>query len=117
MLKTVLPAAEKVEAFRPLLNMLSDVFITSDELCSHWRLTPTHLCNLRKRNKGAPFVKLPSGKILYRVSDIIGAELRGRAGPLTVDVVCLVLAACEELTLHQREIAQRAVRRALEIGK
>jgi hypothetical protein len=113
MLNKKAPAADKAEAFRPLLNMLSDVLITSDELCRHWRLTPTHICNLRKLKKGAPFIKLPSGGIRYRVSEILAAEVRGRGGPLTVDCVCLVLAACEELTVEQRAIAQRHVRNAL----
>lgn len=87
-----LTAADRaeIEAFRPLLNTLSDVLITSDELCKHWRLTPTHLCNLRKLKKGAPFIKLPSGGIRYRISEILPLSFAGGAdrSPSTVFVSC-----------------------------
>lgn len=111
----MLPIVKRVlrmpDAYRPLLDLLSDVLMTSDELCSHWRYTPTHLCNLRKRGK-VPYIKLYSGAIRYRVSEIIEAEIAGTSGTITVEQICLVLAACEKLSPKDREIAQAHIRGA-----
>lgn len=106
----------RVAAYRPLLEMLADVLLTSDELCGHWRYTPTHLCNIRKHGK-VPYIKLASGGIRYRVSEIIAAEIEGTSGPITVEQICLALAACEGLSTKDREIAQAHVRKsfALEV--
>ena len=41
-----------------------------------------------------PWMRLPTGGIRYRVSEIIGAELRGTAGPLTLDHALLAVSAC-----------------------
>lgn len=114
----MLPIAKRLlrmpAAYRPLLDLLSDVLMTSDDLCSHWRYTPTHLCNLRKRGK-IPYIKLYSGAIRYRVSEIIDAEIAGTSGSITVDQVCLILAACEKLSPQDREIAQAHIRNAFAV--
>jgi len=105
--------AHGVEAYRPLLAMLESVLITPAELCEHWRLSASHLCNLRRRGTGLPFIKLgDGGHIRYRLSEIAAAEIRGGAGPLTVERVCLVLSACEGVSLESRAVMQEHVRNA-----
>lgn len=114
MLPTVKRVRRMPTAYRPLIDLLSDVLMTSDELCSHWRYTPTHVCNLRKRGK-VPFIKLYSGAIRYRMSEIIEAEVAGTLGTITVEQICLVLAACEKLSPKDREIAQAHIRSAFAV--
>lgn len=114
----MLPAVKRVlnnsEGYQPLLQLLSDVFITSSELASHWRYTHTHLCNLRKRNAGVPHIKLASGGVRYRLSDVIAAEIEGTSGPMTVERMCLALAACKDLSAQDRATAQAHIRMVLE---
>lgn len=108
------PQPVERDAYQPLFAILNDFLITPAELCQRWRLTPSHLCNLRRRKKGAPFIKIAGGRaVRYRLSDIVAAETRCGAGRLTVSRVCLALAACEELSVEAREIAQQHVRGAL----
>lgn len=107
-------AAHEANAYRPLLDMLSSVFITPKELADHYRYSEEHLCNLRRRKRGWPFIKLPTGGIRYRVSDVIAAEIRATEGPLTIDEVCLALAGCTKLSLEQRAAAQEHLRMAFE---
>ena len=114
----MLPAVKRVlnkpEGYEPLLQLLSDVFVTSSELAAHWRYTQTHLCNLRKRNAGVPHIKLASGGVRYRLSDIIAAEIEGTSGPMTIERVCLALAACKDLSAQDRAIAQAHIRMVFE---
>ena len=57
-----------------------EMLVTPQELAARWRVTDDSLANLRSRKMGLPFVKLPSGPIRYRVSDILAAELEGYRG-------------------------------------
>ncbi len=113
MIKLSPHAAHGVEAYKPLLAMLESVLLTPAELCEHWRLSPSHLCNLRRREKGIPFIKLAGGSgIRYRLSEVAAAEISGSAGPMTVERVCLALAACEALTIEARAMAQDHIRKS-----
>jgi hypothetical protein len=103
-------AAHGVEAYRPLLDMLESVLITPKQLGEHWRYSPAALAGIRMRGAGLPFVKLRTGGVRYRLSDVAAAELQGTGGPLTVDRVVLALAACSGLSVEQRAIAQNHVR-------
>lgn len=69
-------------AYRPLLEMLDDVFMTSGELAGRWRLSDDHLSNVRRAGKGPDWVKLPTGAVRYRAADVIASELAGTGGPL-----------------------------------
>ncbi|CCB67445.1 hypothetical protein [Hyphomicrobium sp. MC1] len=102
------------EAYRPLLELLNDVLVKPKEIAARYSYTEVHLANLRKNNRGWPFIKLDSGGVRYRLSEIIAAEVQNTAGPLTVDRVCLALAACKELSTEHRAIAQRHIRAAFE---
>lgn len=105
-------AAHGVEAYRPLLDMLESVLITPKQLGEHWRYSSGALAGIRTRGAGLPFVKLPTGGVRYRVSDVAAAELQGTGGPLTVDRMMLALAGCSGLSVEQRAIAQGHVRLA-----
>jgi hypothetical protein len=57
-----------------------DVFMKPAELAARWRTDVGTLANLRSRGEGLPFVKLPSGPILYKVADVLAAEAAGARG-------------------------------------
>lgn len=105
-----------VECYKPLLDLLEGVYIPASELAARYGYTEVHLCNLRKGNRGWPFVKLESGGVRYNVADIIAAEIANTHGPLTVERVCLALAACTDLSTTDRAIAQAHVRKAFAVG-
>ena len=92
-------------AHGPLLNLVSDVLISSAALAAHWGYTDNHLSNLR-RNTGAglPFVKLPTGGIRYRMSEVLAAEIAGTVGPLSVDRAILAVSACTAVPAEHRAV-------------
>jgi hypothetical protein len=94
--------AANVDAYRPLLDLLDSIMLTPAELGAHWRYSDDHLCNLRRAGKGPPWVRLPTGAIRYRASDIMAAEIAGTCGGLTLDQVCLAVSACAEVPLEAR---------------
>lgn len=102
-----------VPAFKPLIDLLESVQMTPGELAERWRLSDSHLSNLRRAGKGIPFMKLPTGAVRYRASHVVSAELGAMDGPITVDAVCLALSACRELSPDARAAAQDAVRAAV----
>lgn len=57
-----------------------DIFLTAEEVASRHRKDVRSLANERSRGEGIPFVKLPTGKILYRLSDVLAAERSGQFG-------------------------------------
>lgn len=72
---------------------LDEIFFTTNELAARWRQEVATLENQRVAGTGMPFVKLPSGAIRYRASDVIDAELNGLRG-LTLDRVCKTIKDC-----------------------
>lgn len=117
MIPHVPSAVERHPVYRPLLDVLDSVLMTSGELAKHWRFSEDHLSNLRRAGKGPPFLRLVTGSVRYRVKDILESELAGTRGPLTVDDVCLALSACAALTLEQRAAAIDHIRAAFKRGK
>lgn len=103
----------EVEAYRPLLELLDDILVTSKFLADRYGYTEVHMANLRKHNRGWPYIKLKTGGVRYRLSDVIAAECPNRGAPLTVDSVCQALARCTELSTEQRAILQAHIRKAL----
>lgn len=111
----MIPCPRKIvsaEVYKPLTDMMFETLVTPGELAAHWRYTDDHLSNLRRAGRGLPFLKLPSGGVRYRASDILTAEIQGTGGPLAVDRICLALAACKELPPDARVAAQNAIRAA-----
>lgn len=112
MLAVAPASATNVDAYAPLLDLLAGVLVTPQALGAHWGYTEEHLCGMRRAGRGPAFLKLPTGGIRYRAAEIIGSEIAGTDGPLTVDRVCLALAACSGLSLEARAAAQAHVRAA-----
>jgi hypothetical protein len=102
---------EAGEAYAPLVHLLKDTLIRPRELAERWRYDDDHLANLRRRNVGVPWLRLPtatgktdkpSGAIRYRLSEIVAAEISGMGGALSLERVCLVISSCEFLSDVQR---------------
>lgn len=102
----MLPSASHVPAdpvYGPLLSLVSDVLISSADLAAHWGYSDNHLSNLRRNNdKGLPFVKLPTGGIRYRMSDVLAAEIAGTVGPPTLERIALAISSCATVPAEHR---------------
>lgn len=98
-------------AYEPLARLLDDVLVTSAVLAQRWRLTEDHLSNWRRAQKGPAFIKLPSGSVRYRLSDVVAWELGGYQGSLSPDRVELALSTFKELS---PELRARIVARIFE---
>lgn len=109
----MIPIRPKVsEAFAPLLDLLGDHLLTAAEVAAHTRYSIDHLANLRRAEKWIPWVQFDTGAVRYRAADVVAAQIAGTQGPVTVDRVCLAIAACPDLTPAAKAAAQGAVRRA-----
>lgn len=103
------PSAMLAEHHAPIIDMLSDTLITPDQLAKRWGHGTDVLSNLRRARRGVPWIKLPTGRIRYRLSDIIRAEATGRAGPVTVDVVRFALMGLAGISPQLRETIARRI--------
>lgn len=90
-------------AVGPLLHICESVMVTPTELARHWRMSPDYLSNLRRAGKGIPHVKLPTGKVLYRLSDVLAAEISNTQGPITLDRIALALQAYKPLAPPEQD--------------
>ncbi len=91
---------------------VDDVLLTVDELSVRWRLTVQTLANLRSKGEGPPYLKLPSGSIRYKLSDIMKAEGDGQYG-FSWDGLKDALDAFDNLTTAQRTELYRHLRRTM----
>ena len=89
-------------AYTPLTDLLDSVLVGNDYLSSHWGYSENHLSNLRRLQKGPPWVKLPTGAIRYRLSEIFAAEVAGTRGALTTERVALAMASCKTVPAEHR---------------
>ena len=92
----------KVPAYKPLTDLLDSVLVGNDYLSQHWGYSENHLSNLRRLHRGPPWVKLPTGAIRYRLSEIFAAEVAGTRGSLTTERVALAMAACTSVPAAHR---------------
>lgn len=83
--------------YGPILRLCESIMATPEELASHWRMSRDYLANVRRAGRGVPHVKLPTGRVLYRLSDILAAELAGTAGNITLERIELALVALPEV--------------------
>jgi hypothetical protein len=103
-----------VPAYRPVLDLVSDVLISSDDLAAHWGYSESHVANLRRdTSRGVPWIKLPTGGIRYRLSEILAAEIAGTTGAITLDRVALAVAACGSVPPEHRAAIVAHLREAL----
>jgi len=91
---------------------LDDVFLTVDELADRWRLEVQTLANVRSKGEGIPYVKLPSGSIRYKLSDVLEAEADGQQG-FTWDALKDALKSFEPLTANERAELMLHLRRRM----
>jgi len=112
MLKAVPQTLTNTEAFRPVVDMLRSLLLTPAEVGERYKYTDEHLCNLRRAGRGWPFMKLETGGIRYRLSDLLAAELRGTTGPLTLERVNQAVAACDSVPAEYRAAIQAHLRAA-----
>ncbi len=88
--------------YAPLLALCESILVTPDELAKHWRMSRDYLANVRRAGRGTPHIKLPTGRVLYRLSDVLAAELGGTAGDITLERIELALAAMPRLPADTR---------------
>lgn len=70
---------------------LDDIMMTPAELAKRWRLDEGTLANLRSKGLGLPWVKLPSGPVRYRGSDVLDAEINGARGITAAQVRQIIM--------------------------
>lgn len=110
MLKSVPTTIANVEAFKPVLDICRGTLITPAEVGERYRYSQEHLCNLRKTGRGWPFLKLETGGIRYRLSELLASEIRGTCGPLTLERVEHAVAACTSVPAEHRTALQKHLR-------
>lgn len=87
-------AIARGEPYAALFALLRDTFVESADLAERWRYSENHMSNMRRRGKLIPYTRLPSGRVLYRLSDIVRAEIAGTNGPLSLDR-CLIFVSAQ----------------------
>lgn len=108
------PPAATTDVYRPLLALVEDTLVSSAALALHWGYSENHLSNMRRAGqRGLPFVKLPTGGIRYRMSEILASEIAGTVGPLTLDRVVLAVASCASVPAEHRAAMVEHLRAAL----
>lgn len=101
--------------YQPLIDLCSGVLITPKELAAHWRYTEGALSNLRRAQRGVPWIKLPNlGAVRYRLADVIAYELAGTQGPITLERIEAALITVPGLAHEQRQSVLAHLRRAFE---
>lgn len=100
-------------AYSPFLALTDAVLLTTEEVARHLRYHPQSLHNMRQRNTGPAYVKMPGGAIRYRHSDILAYELYGHGGGLTLERVAVALATCPGLKPAEREKIEVHLKRVL----
>lgn len=80
---------------------LDDFLMTPEELALRWRQDVGTLANLRSKNLGLPSIKLPSGAVRYRASDVLDAEINGTRG-ITANQVAKVVMTYPDLNDKDR---------------
>lgn len=103
--------------WQPLLDLCDGVLITPKELAAHWRYDEGSLSNMRRAQRGLPWIKLPSfGAVRYRMADVLAYELAGTSGPITIERIETALATVPGLTYEQRQAVVAHLRAAFDRG-
>lgn len=53
-----------------------DTLLTEKQLAARWGNSPGTLANARSEGRGIPYVRLHSGAVRYRLSDVLASEVR-----------------------------------------
>lgn len=102
-----------VSAYRPLLQLTDAVMLTSKEVASHLRYSEEAMSLMRRRGKGPAWIKLPSGGIRYRMSEVLAWELSHERGPLTVERITLAILSCATVPIEHRAALNEHLQRVL----
>lgn len=86
------------ERFAALLSVLDGSMVSSKTLGARWDYSDQHLANMRANGTSKlPWLVLPTGGVRYRTSEIVGAELTGTRGPLTLERLALEMSAMPDV--------------------
>lgn len=100
-------------ALRPLLQLTDAVLITPKELGLHLRYSHENLSLMRRKNQGPAWIKLPSGGVRYRMSEVLAWELEHGRGPLTLERITLAILGCAEVPIEHRAKINEHLQRVL----
>lgn len=98
----MLPRPQLDPSLAPLAQMCEGVLVTPLELAKHWRMSPDYIANLRRAGRGIPYIKLGTGRVLYRLSEVLAEELRSTQGPITLERIELALTALRTMPADTR---------------
>lgn len=76
----MLPVPQRLRlkpGYAALVRACDDVHLKASDLARRWHMSKDHLANQRRVNKGPAFIKLPSGSVLYPMSEVLAWELAG----------------------------------------
>lgn len=91
-----------VAALRPILALTDAVLLTSKQVGAHLQYSEESLSLMRRKNKGPAWIKLPTGGVRYRMSEVLAWELEHERGPLTIERVTLAVLSCAEVPIEYR---------------
>lgn len=90
-------------SYAPFLALSESVLLTTEEVAKHWRLSKQHVHNMRRLGTGPSWLKLASGSVRYRHSEVLAWELYGHGGGLTLPRISAALATMPGLKPADRE--------------
>ena len=78
-------------AYSALLDAVDSVLITTEELADRWRLSVSHLTNLRQAQRGPASIKLATGAVRYKLAEVLAHEKHGECAQVTFDRLAFAL--------------------------
>ena len=94
------------------VEALDEIFFNTEQLAARWHQRVETLQNQRSAGVGLPYLKLPTGAVLYRASDIIDAEINGMRG-LSVDRMVKIVKECPLIDSRKAEAVAAYLREQL----
>lgn len=89
-------------AFKPLLALGEALLFTTADVAQHYRYSEQSLANARRLGTGPAYVKLPSGGVRYRFSELMAWEISGHGGMVTPERLELAAATLPGLSPSAR---------------
>jgi hypothetical protein len=93
-----------------------EIYLTSEQVAEHYRITPAALRNARYRGDGLPFIKTPTGGVRYRLSDILAWDANSIHGFTFAGFEELV-SRLSFLDQNQKSLLMRAMNARFRPGK
>lgn len=89
-------------ALSALIDAVESIFLTPEDVAARWHYSTSHLSNWRGAQLGPAFVKIGSGKILYRLSEILAWEKAGESAHVTFERLAFALSTVPGLDAATR---------------